>query len=52
MLHRVWETWEADRQVDNALATLIIGGSLVTTEVTEAVEGTADGPGRDEGAAV
>jgi hypothetical protein len=42
---------EADRQVANTLATLIIGGSLVTTEVTGAVEDTADGPGGDEGAA-
>jgi hypothetical protein len=31
--------------------TLIIGGSLVTTEVTGAVRDTADDPDGDEGAA-
>jgi len=43
---------EADRQVANTLATLIIGGSLATTEVTgEADKDTMDDPGGDEGAA-
>jgi integrase len=43
---------EADRQVANTLATLIIGGSLATTEVTgEADKDATDDPGGDEGAA-
>jgi integrase len=43
---------EADPQVANTLATLTIGGSLATTEVTgEADKDTTDDPGGDEGAA-
>ena len=43
---------EADRQVANTLATLIIGGSLATTDVTrETDKDTTDDPGGDEGAA-
>jgi hypothetical protein len=43
---------EADRQVANTLATLIIGGSLATTEVTGAADkDTTDDAGGDDGAA-
>ena len=42
---------EADRQVANTLATLIIGGSLVTAEIAGAVEDAANSPSGDEGAA-
>jgi hypothetical protein len=43
---------EADRQVANTLATLIIGGSLATTEVPgEPDKDTSDDPGGDDGVA-
>jgi len=42
---------EADRQVANTLATLIIGGPLATAEVMgEADKDTTDDPGGDEAA--
>jgi hypothetical protein len=43
---------EADRQVANTLAELVIGGALNSTEVTSAAdERTPGGAGGDEGTA-
>jgi len=43
---------EADRQVANTLATLIIGGALASIEITdEADDGAADDADGDEGTA-
>ena len=52
MKQHVQTDLEADRQVANTLAALIIGGALASTEVTgNADEDAADHIGGDEGTA-
>ena len=40
---------EADRQVANTLAELIIGGSLASIEITKGTGGAADSSGNTKG---